>query len=283
MSAMNEIDVRDWDDFEQQIKELRMQYATRPLLFRGVGDSKWPLTTTLERYDDSEMSFARYYRAIATSEAHVASFVTSTWESIDIYPGIEELASQYDAFDLHLWGGKLKALGYMAFLRHHGFPSPLLDWTRSPYFAAFFAFRSPTQPPPTSVSVFCFCERPTGTKGWSSDKSRIFHMGPHVRTARRHHLQQGEYTMCLRWELNSGWSFVLHETVFSRNEPTQDLLWRFNIPWTERAKVLKILDDHNVNAFSLFESDEALLETIALRRLVLEPAMLRLGAPPTEA
>jgi len=44
-------------------------------------------------------------------------------------------------------------------------------------------------------------------------------------------------------------------------------LWKFNIPWGERIKVLKLLDDHNVNAFSLFDSDEALLETIALREL----------------
>jgi len=28
----------------------------------------------------------------------------------------------------------------MTRLRHHGFPSPLLDWPQSPYIAAFFAF-----------------------------------------------------------------------------------------------------------------------------------------------
>lgn len=72
------------------------------------------------------------------------------------------------------------------------------------------------------------------------------------------------------WELNSPWRFVPHETVFGRNNPEQDVLWKFSIPWTARVKVLKSLDDHNVNAFSLFESDEALLETIALRRLTLD-------------
>ena len=56
--------------------------------------------------------------------------------------------------------------------------------------------------------------------------------------------------MCLRWELNLGWRFVSHEAVFSRNDETQGLLWKF----------------------SLFESDEALLETIALRRLTLDRA-----------
>jgi hypothetical protein len=35
----------------------------------------------------------------------------------------------------------------------------------------------------------------------------------------------------------------------ARNNPGQDLLWKFNIPWSERVYVLKMLDEHNVNAF----------------------------------
>jgi hypothetical protein len=43
--------------------------------------------------------------------------------------------------------GLSNLLGYKYFvcLRHYGFPSPLLDWSRSPYFAALFAFSGATQ------------------------------------------------------------------------------------------------------------------------------------------
>jgi hypothetical protein len=52
----------------------------------------------------------------------------------------------------------------------------------------------------------------------------------------------------------------------------QDVLWKFNIPSTERLKVLRLLnDDYNINAFSLFGSEESLMETMALRELDLRP------------
>jgi hypothetical protein len=73
--------------------------------------------------------------------------------------------------------------------------------------------------------------------------------------------------MCLRWDPDVPWRFAPHEAVFGLDGAEQDALWKFNIPFAERTKVLKLLDDYNVNAFSLFESDEALLETIALREL----------------
>lgn len=49
----------------------------------------------------------------------------------------------------------------------------------------------------------------------------------------------------------------------------QDELWKFNVPWTERLKVLGLLDGYNLNAFSLSESEESLMETLALRKLSL--------------
>jgi hypothetical protein len=65
----------------------------------------------------------------------------------------------------------------------------------------------------------------------------------------------------------SEWCFAKHEDVFACGNPHQDVLWRFNIPWTERPKVLKLLDSYNLNAFSLFDSEESMMETLALREL----------------
>ena len=58
---------------------------------------------------------------------------------------------------------------------------------------------------------------------------------------------------------------------------------KFTIPWGEREKVLRVLDDHAINAFSLFESDEALLETLALRRFILEVPPIATQADDIEA
>jgi hypothetical protein len=74
---------------------------------------------------------------------------------------------------------------------------------------------------------------------------------------------------------DQGWRFAPHENVLVQDDsppgnPQQDVLWKFNIPSTERLKVLRLLnDDYNINAFSLFQSEESLMETMALRELDL--------------
>ena len=60
-----------------------------------------------------------------------------------------------------------------------------------------------------------------------------------------------------------------HESVFGGGNPNIDATWKFNLPANakERLKVLKLLDRSNINAFSLFQSEESLMETMALREL----------------
>jgi hypothetical protein len=94
-------------------------------------------------------------------------------------------------------------------------------------------------------------------------------MGPYVEAHERHFRQRCDYTICGTFDANYGWHFDPHQAVFDQERPQQDFLWRFDLSSGERTKVLEILDDHNLNAFSLFGSEESLLETMWVREYVL--------------
>jgi hypothetical protein len=60
------------------------------------------------------------------------------------------------------------------------------------------------------------------------------------------------------------------------NRGKQDYVWKFDLPSTERTAILKSLDQYNLNAFSLFDSPETLLETMWLREQILEGGALQM-------
>jgi hypothetical protein len=175
---------------------------------------------------------------------------------------LRKIIGEYDPFSLLLTKQGPPAYGYMAYLRHHGFPSPLLDWTDSPYIAAFFAFRE-CRNGCDFVAIYIFAEKPNGYKVYSSDAGSIYSFGPIVESHNRHFLQKSRYTICVKYDQE--WYFCPHESAFQRDHTKQDVLWKISIPATERTKVLNMLDEYNLNAFSLFGSEESLMETLALR------------------
>ena len=262
-----EIDVTSWEEFEQQLKDLRKQVnspesAALPMLFRGQEKSCWPLATTLERSNPRGILFLDYYRLISRVKPQVESFTGNEWQ-IPGYLEVEQLVREYDAFSVDLSFGRLPGYSYMAYLRHHGFPSPLLDWTRSSNVAAYFAFsKADDEMDDRKVSIYVYSE--AASRGGGNREPQIRRLGPYVSTHRRHFLQQCEYTMCVIFK--EDWRFEGYRKAFdARNKP--GTCWKFNIPSTERLKVLKLLDQYNLNAFSLFDSEEALMETMSLREL----------------
>jgi hypothetical protein len=65
--------------------------------------------------------------------------------------------------------------------------------------------------------------------------------------------------------VSSSWRFALYEDVFDRPNPRQGIFLKFNIPLAEGPKVLRLLDEYNLNTSSLFSTEEGLMETLAMR------------------
>jgi hypothetical protein len=63
-----------------------------------------------------------------------------------------------------------------------------------------------------------------------------------------------------------------HENAFAQSaRENQDLLWKYTLPAKLRKEVLGYLKLHNITAYSLFGSEETLMESLAVQQFVLRP------------
>ncbi|MDA0739242.1 MAG: FRG domain-containing protein [Nitrospirae bacterium] len=271
MPDTQEISVETWEQFLDQLKELdhkrqalkdRKGLYASPFIFRGQASSEWKLTTTLDRYFQKRFSLEDYFGLILKVEPEIYSF---TQRTLDVPEYERFLQWLKDWKPLRL--ANFLGMEYMIYLRHHGFPSPLLDWTRSASLAAWFAFATISSGN-AAVSVYAYIEYAGNAKSHYGSDPCITNLPSNVHAHKRHFLQQSEYTICTKHE-DDTYYYACHQDLLfqSRKEAGQDLLWKINIPVNERLKALKYLNTVNINSFSLFGSEESLLATLALREL----------------
>jgi hypothetical protein len=207
--TIREIPLESWAEFEdalQQINHLRQEREAanhgrrfQEPLYRGLGHSDWFLETTLERSypmenSDADVSLVNYYRKITTSKPVVETLTRKRWANI---PGWVEfmniLNEEAENWLDRILGLRPEIYEYLIYLRHHGFPSPLLDWTASPYVAALFAFDSMGSHA-ERVAIYALVR---DTMQGVSSARHFFVIGPYLHTHSRHYLQQSQYSLCV--------------------------------------------------------------------------------------
>ena len=269
---MQTVHLRSWEALDDALKRVRREHGeyVRTLddgskferrvriLYRGQTDAKWPLLTTLERKTSSEVDVLRYLDFAARTVNELESFTGARW-SVPQIPDLEkEVRSKQDAFRVHL-----PSYDFLVHLRHHGFPSPLLDWSESPYIAAYFAYLNSGEKNP---AVYCYIESPTFVKLGSGGSPMISVMGPYVSTHKRHFAQRASYTIATRWDaVRERHIFCPHEDVFGRKDETQDILVKLVLPAKDRLPALRRLSEYNINHFALFQSEDALVKALEIR------------------
>lgn len=259
---MNIVELDSFADFEMQSAALREElirkkgtaaFRLSPLLFRGHARASWRLETTLARYTCCSYSMRDYYRVMEAVRPAVESFTERRWDLPHDYSFDESIPQSPQGYE------------FMVYLRHHGFPSPLLDWTRSPYVAAFFAFNSACDG--DRVAIYTFVEYSDLGKAGSLEEATIVGCGPYVTTHPRHFHQQSEYTYCKKKEAKDKYVYCSHEEAFDRNDEEQDVLNKFILPGRERKSIMERLHLMNISAYSLFGSEESLLSTMAYHEI----------------
>ncbi|MFN8382985.1 MAG: FRG domain-containing protein [Anaerolineales bacterium] len=254
---MRIVNLDSWSDFEKNIekklqKEMEFQLAG-PIVYRGHADANWPLMTTLERYINKHLSVRSYYNIIKSVQSKIETFTDRKWDLPSYQDFIKAYKERPSAQDSSTYF-------YMTYLRHFGFPSPFLDWSYSPYVAAFFAFRDVSSTA-KSIAIYEYFAHVVSFQECVSEKVEIFPLAKSSQKNRRHELQQSFYTVCLR-EVNGEVYYESHESQQLMNEKNGAPITKYILPASERLVALQKLEAYNINAYSLFGSEESLLESL---------------------
>jgi hypothetical protein len=217
-----------WGAFKEHL--LRYAGLTRAVrdtyIFRGHRDSEWPLVSTLDR----QFAHLDVLQRTMKLERLLDEFAAEL-------SGIEGREVIEDSERLELIG------------RHHGLPTTVLDWSKSPYVAAYFALESEQPPPSGLVTVFCFDQRQLSASAVAgevliNDMTLLY---DNVRAIQ----QRGVF---LRLPVG-----VTGEDALSAG------LWKYTIPHAERIIALSDLDEMLITAKALFRDRDAAARTSIIR------------------
>lgn len=226
--------VQSWHDFKAYLTE----FADAAFLFRGQAKD-WPLRTAFHRRE-------RY---------RLNEFVNQ--DIFTLHRRLSGLTDHY--FDLSVPD---QNGAFLNLIQHHGYPTPLLDWSYSPYVAAFFAFRDVKKNSKEEgyVRIFLF-----DAGAWRKDFMQLTHLAlpsPHLSVMEflsmnnpRQFPQQAVTTVTNVADIES------HILIREQTRNTK-YIYAVDIPYSERETAMKDLKFMGITAGSIFPGIDGVCEAL---------------------
>jgi FRG domain len=236
--------VKNWNEFKSYVAALN----GRRFLFRGQSHG-WRLRTAFHR----------------TERADLHRFINED---------IQTLHKRLSARTKHIFNLEIpnENGAFLNLLQHHGYPTPLLDWSYSPYVAAFFAYRNISNQEVARanesdhVRIYVFDQLQ-----WREDFLQLYHLSPASL-----HLSIGEFIAIENERLipQQAASTVTNiddvETyVLRRQTPEKQYLMAIDLPIKDVDKVNQELGFMGITAGSLFPGLDGVCEEIKVRNFKL--------------
>lgn len=229
-----------WEAFKLRIAERYVGYdldTRMQFIFRGHASSHWRLQPTLDRL--SGLSFTsdqerRDYLGFLIAEFRKNVYGLATPADLP----------EQDTDDPEEYAILWEFLG-----RHHGLPTTILDWTESPYVAAYFALEPLNDAEFASVWVL----------------TRSLFDWKKIESVKLDSLE-GAFQFNLRAAEQRGISMRLESADVSLEELLAPGLLRIDIPRAERQTALTDLDEMLINHRTLYRDLNAAARVAALRK-----------------
>lgn len=224
-----------WDEYKTIVCNQMQDY--RKFIYRGQSNSDWALSTTIHRTG-----------RLTTHQEFVSYFT-------NILPFVQEPIEAWDGSRRDL-SDPLQLASFLAFLQHNSFPTPLLDWTLSPFIAAYFAFEGVNHfsPQYEKVAIYTFNQEAWITAykqvyDYEVEDAYITPLRPTYRGNPKQMLQQGIFIFTNQSNI---------EGHIQHNEKTPgQFLHKYEISVKERSKIFNELNAMNITAMQLAPSIES--------------------------
>lgn len=225
-----------WADYKAWVQD--MVSAKKKYFYRGQSNPSWKLRTSFHRRaEGTGIDLPAYLNLILPDlHYHISSIQNQPLNLVN--PG------EFAAF--------------LALLQHHGFPTPILDWTLSPYIGAYFAYRDVDDRVPETdhVKVFFFdvqdwitaFEQPLGLR---ESKRYVSVLRPYALYNPRLLPQRGAYTVTNVDDIES------HVLTLGQ-ESSKTFLYSVLLPVTERTAVMRELSLMGINEMTMFPGMDGL-------------------------